>query len=164
MPGGDGWGRAFTQGLRFAIEEKFEWVVHIECDLLFALPVDVCIHRMKANGVRAAAPMAIPHPMIETGLMFMEVAYMEEIEFISKYDWEHPPPYQGAKTAWPELRVEQILGERFMPLPLRGARNDFGQITPANMETLFPHGIRWLTHANTATYRKFLQMNGMLTA
>src|SRR5579872_7105927 len=44
--GRDGWGRAFCFGLETALREKYDYAVHIECDLLFARPVAPIIKRM----------------------------------------------------------------------------------------------------------------------
>ena len=65
--GRDGWGRAFVAGLTAA----YDWVVHIETDLLFARPVASIIKKLERYGVGAACPVALPYAFIETGLMFL---------------------------------------------------------------------------------------------
>lgn len=151
--GQDGWGRAFSQGLRTAIKRGYEWVVHIECDLLFARPVAEVIGKMARNGVRAAAPMAIPYQFIETALSFWNVAYLREIDLIGRYDWEHPP----ANSMLPEQRISDICAGEMFALPLRGFRNDMRR--PASeLPRLFPQGIDWIHHAELDVLRKFVEM------
>lgn len=152
--GGDGWGRAFCYGLRRAIELDYDWVVHIECDLLFARPVAEVIAKMAANGVRAAAPMAMPYQFIETALSFWNVAYLKEVDLIGRYDWRHPP----ANGILPEQRIGQICAGELFALPLRGLRNDMG-MNAQQLQQSFPTGIDWITHAELPVLRKFVEMN-----
>jgi hypothetical protein len=154
--GRDGWGRAFCAGLQHAIDGGYEWAVFAECDLLLARPVTPIIDRMVQCGVKAACPMANPYAMIETALTFMDVAYMQEIDFIRRYDWGTAPG-----TPLCEFRVEELLGDRFMALPLRGMRNDLGGLTPRNIRTMFSNGCDYLTHCSPAVFRAMLDMNGL---
>lgn len=158
--GRDGWGRAFVKGLEWADRFGYDFAVHVEADLLMARPVAPIIDKMARHGVGAAAPIAHPYQYIETALLFLDMRWVRESEFIARYDWANPPP----AGPLPELRVEAILGDKFWPLPLRGARNDLGTITAKNMGQVFPQGISWLTHANTATFRAFLALNGLQEA
>ena len=154
--GRDGWGRAFTAGLQHAIDERYDWVVHIECDLLFARPVSEVIDRMVRNSVRAAAPMAIPYQFVETALMFLSVPYIREIDLIGRYDWEHP----SANGLLPEQRIGAICAEAMFALPLRGFRNDMG-VSAVQLERMFPQGIDWIHHAELPVLRKFMEMQNV---
>jgi hypothetical protein len=158
--GQDGWGRAFCKGLEIATLRNYDYAVHIEADLLFARPVAPIIERMARFGVGAAAPMANPYQFIETALLFLDMRWVREADFIARYDWEHPP--LGGPL--PEQRVESILSDKFFALPLRGARNDLGTITPRNMGQMFPQSIDWLTHATPAVFRAMMGMNGLAEA
>ena len=159
--GRDGWGRAFCMGLKIAAERHYDYVVHAECDLLCARPVGPIIARMAACGVGAAAPMAWPHQqMIETALLFMDMRWVRESDFIARYDWEHSP----TGLPLPEQRVEAILADKFFALPLRGARNDLGQITAGNIKQAFPAGCDWLTHATPGVFRAMMAANGLSEA
>ncbi len=153
--GRDGWGRAFCAGLRYATEAGYDRAVHIETDLLLARPVAPIIAKMEAVGVRIAAPMANPHQFIETALMFMDVQHMFESKFIEAYDWEQVTP-----GIFPENRIWQIMEQTLFGLPMRGLRNDLGQLTPKTMARMFPLGMDWLTHADPATLRAFMGVNG----
>lgn len=151
--GRDGWGRAFSCGIQQAIDEQYDWVVHIECDLLFARPVAEVIDKMCRSGVRAAAPMAIPYQFIETALSFWNVAYLREVDLIVRYDWEHPPP----NGLLPEQRIGDICAGELFALPLRGLRNDM-RMSADMIQRSFPAGIDWITHAELGVLRRFVEM------
>lgn len=153
--GQDGWGRAFTVGLLNAIDMDYDWVVHIECDLLFARPVSEVIEKMIRSGVEAAAPMAMPYQFIETALSFWNVAYLREIDLVDRYDWENPP----ANGLLPEQRIAAICAESLFALPLRGFRNDM-RVTAEQLQRMFPTGIDWITHCDLPVLRKFVEMQG----
>lgn len=151
--GRDGWGRAFSAGVRNAIDFGYTWLANIECDLLFARPVAEVIAKMVRNGVKAAAPMAIPYQFIETGLSFWNVDYLREIDLIGRYDWEHPP----TNGLLPEQRIGEICAGEMFALPLRGFRNDT-RMSAEQLPRLFPTGIDWITHVELPVARKFLEM------
>lgn len=151
----DGWGRAFSAGLQHAIDREYDYVAHIECDLLFARPVAEVIAKMVASGVRAAAPMAMPYQFIETALCFFSVPYLREVDLITRYDWEHPP----ANGLLPEQRIAAICDDALFALPLRGFRNDMG-VSANQLPRVFQTGIDWITHAELPVLRKFTEMQG----
>lgn len=153
--GRDGWGRAFTKGLRLALDGYYDWVVCMDCDMLFARPVSEVINKMVAHGVKCAAPMAIPYQFTETALSFWNVDYLREIDLIGKYDWEHPPA-----DRLPEQRIDAICADAMFALPLRGFRNDM-RVPADQLPRMFPTGIDWITHAELPVLRKFLEMNGL---
>ena len=62
--GKEGWGRAFCRGVDLAVEAGYDYVVHIECDVLFNRPVDETIRKMAANGVKI-----IEAPLIDSMAM-----------------------------------------------------------------------------------------------
>lgn len=58
---------------------------------------------------------------LETGLMFMDVNFLREIDFIAKYDWK----YVSAGT-YPELIIPQIVGAENIKLKyFIGDKNDY---------------------------------------
>lgn len=147
--GRDGWGRAFCSGLRQAA--NYDWVVHIETDVLFARPVAAMIDRMWLRGVRVTAPWAAPYMFPETGLMFMDANWLDDVRLAEKYDWENG-------TTLPELQIEQICGEELFIAPLRGARDDSRAI---DIRTSFAGRPDYLTHATVEKFREFLAVNGL---
>ncbi len=155
--GRDGWGRAFTEGLRFAIGYGYDRVVHVETDLLFARPVAETLAKMQSYRIPVAAPMAAPFSFIETALMFMDVGYIKNIGLIERYDWQRPE-----EKPLPEYRIAQIVEPDLFALTLRGLRNDLHGINAGNLRVAFPDGLDWITHCqDLAVYRAFLRMNGL---
>ena len=146
-------GRAFVAGLQHAMDFDYDYVAHIECDLLFARPVAEVIDKMRRSGVRAAAPMAMPYQFIETALCFFSVPYLREVDLIRKCDWEHPP----TNGLLPEQRIAEICEGELFALPLRGFRNDMG-VGAGQLSRMFPHGIDWITHAELPVLRRFVEM------
>lgn len=154
LNGKDGWGRAFSAGVRYAIEKEYDWLVNIDCDLLFARPVAEVIGKMREFGVRAAAPMAIPYNFTETALSFWSVDYLRETDLIGKYDWEHP-----RYDVIPEQRIDMICADTMFALPLRGFRND-AKATADQLPRIFATGIDWIHHAELPVLKAFIRMNG----
>lgn len=147
--GRDGWGRAFCHGLEVAGEDA-GWIVHMETDLLFALPVQRMLDRMEISGVEVVAPWALPYPFIETALMFFDAHWVRKHNLGARYDWEHG-------RGLPEKRVEEIAGEDLWIAPIRGLRMDV-------REQALPQPLDWVTHATVAQYRQFLRQNGLTEA
>jgi hypothetical protein len=141
--GGDGWGRAFSKGLWWATEGgfDFDYVVHIEGDSLFRLPVTPICEQMKTEGIECAS---IPvdtggkgvNGWVETGLMFFSVPYLQRIDFITKYAWEK-------RKTWPEIFIADLLGKDLRYMDWRGARDDHGQMTHENVQQY-----DWITHCH----------------
>lgn len=155
--GRDGWGRAFTAGVRYAIDRGYEWLANIECDILFAKPIEPIFARMVRSGVKCCAPMASPFQFSETGLSFWSVDYLRRENIMERYDWEHPP----ANGLLPEQRIDAICDEDMWILPARGFRND-QRWSAEQMMAAFPHGIDWVTHCELPVSRRFLEMNNLL--
>lgn len=154
--GRDGWGRAFMTGAEHAIERDYDWMVNIECDLLFARPVAETIGKMARHGVLCAAPMAYPYQFTETALSFWSVPYLLMSGLVERYDWENPP----LNGLLPEQRIDAICAAEMFALPLRGMRND-QRVSPDQLRAMFPHGIDWIHHADLPVLRRFLEMNGL---
>lgn len=154
--GQDGWGRAFTAGVQYAVKHEYDWLANIECDILFAKPVSEIIDKMTRSGVVCAAPMAMPYQFTETGLSFWSVPYLQSNAVIERYDWEYPP----TTGLFPEERIDQICAGEMFALPLRGFRNDT-KWGADHIQALFPRGIDWITHSDLPVLRRFLEMNGL---
>lgn len=150
--GRDGWGRAFCKGLTAGLFGDYDRVAHIETDVLFARPVAEVFAKMEASGVKAAAPMAYPHQFVETGLMFFDGAWLRGSRLAARYAWDVP-----YRRPFPEERVAALCGDALFALPLRGMRNDTGQLTAGNMRAMFPYGMDWLTHAEPSVRRAFVE-------
>jgi hypothetical protein len=151
--GRDGWGRAFCYGLNAAIEGGYDYVVHIEGDSLFRLPVMPIVRQMKKAGTAAASiPVSgLTHPQpewVETGLMFFNVEYLSKANFVAGYDWPNRTP-----VPTPEAVVRKLLGGDLTLMPWRGQRDDKNEITGANVQDF---NLDWLTHCrDPIAYERF---------
>lgn len=157
--GQDGWGRAFCKGLELAIDGGYDQVACIDTDILFALPVAPIFDRMARVGVEVASPMDSMYWFIESGIMFFDVPWLKATNYIGRYDWQNPQ----YGTTNPERRCELAAGDDLFTLPIRGLRNDHGNITPDKLDAgFFPYGFDYLTHmGNFSLAWKFLEMNGL---
>lgn len=153
--GQDGWGRAFSAGVNYAIEKGYDWLANIECDILFSRPVESVIAKMVRADVKCVAPIAMPYSFTETGLSFWSVPYLKDIDLVGRYAWASPLN----NGLLPEQRIDAICEEDMFALPLRGFRND-ARWGADQMQRMFASGIDWITHAEIPVLRRFLEMNG----
>jgi hypothetical protein len=155
--GGDGWGRDLCWGIEYAASRAYDWIVFIESDLMFYKPITPIIEKLCRIGCLAAAPISFKYHWIETGLMFLSVPMLLATRFVEQYSWHtHTPPF-GC-----EAHVQRILDPEFLALPLRGLRNEEGELTLANHKALFPFGVDYLTHcADFSLYPSFAKLNGI---
>lgn len=139
--GRDGWGRAFCFGLQAALDGQYEYVVHIEGDSLFRLPVMPIVQQMKRTlaavvSTEVRGTPRVEHQWVETGLMAFETAYVRGSNFIDKYDWAN-----RSAVPTPENVIWNILGPALKLMAWRTQRSDCGQITVENVEEF-----DWITH------------------
>jgi hypothetical protein len=151
--GEDGWGRAFCHGLYFAIDDGFDYVVHIEGDSLFRLPVMPIVEQMARDGIKVASvPIGYGEAQrstwVETGLMFFDVEYLKNSRFIAGYDW----PNRKARPQ-PEIVIRKMLGNDLVMLPLKAERSDKGEITVDNVAEF-----DWITHCKPEVYDRFVEI------
>ncbi len=143
--GRDGWGRAFSYGLLASISGGYDYVVHIEGDSLFRLSVEPIIEQMRSQDIKV---MSTPvkgtktqeRGWIETGLMFFNVEYLVDSNFVNRYNWTNSDkkyPYT------PEHYINEIVKNDIVIGQWNGIRNDADQITIQNLEK---HEIDWITH------------------
>lgn len=146
--GRDGWGRAFTRGLSWALNQDYDWVVHIECDSLCKLDILATVEELDLSGDSVATiPVSSMPSWPETGLMFFSVEWLRERRFIECYDWEH-----RAKYPEPERVIKALLGDDVTHLQARGMRDDFHELT---VENISERRLDWLTHAALPVMQKF---------
>lgn len=149
--GRDGWGRAFCYGLQRAVDHRYDYVVHIEGDSLFRLPVMPIVEQMARDGIKVASvPIGYGEAQrstwVETGLMFFSVEYLKQSSFIAGYDW----PNRTAKPE-PEIIIRKMLGDDLVMLPLKAERSDKGEITVDNVAEY-----DWITHCRPEVYDAFV--------
>jgi hypothetical protein len=151
--GRDGWGRAFCKGLASAMEHKYDYVAHIEGDSLFRLPVLTIVQEIKARAISvASAPIGYGDHQrstwVETGLMFFDVDYLRESNFIAGYDWPNRQP-----RPQPEVVIRRMLGSALTMMPWNAERSDKNEINTGNVSTY-----DWVTHvSDPAAYDRFVE-------
>lgn len=161
ISGRDGWGRAFCAGVQYAIEEGYDYVAYCDVDIILAKPVGPIIEKMAKYGVEAACPMDMQYNFLENGLMFLDVGYLKDSDFIARYDWKSRTRSADPMDI-PEMVFERLMGDALFTLPIRTYRDDFKRITPNNIEHAFPYGIDAITHmASMEVYHRFLEMKGI---
>ena len=119
--GGDGWGRAFCQGLLCAVANRYDLVVHVEAGLLTRLDIPYHCQTMQERGINAVGAITPNKGWVETGLMFFDAAYVERIRLADRYRWEQ----QGSQLR-PQVKISEILGDELYLRPWRGVRDNVG--------------------------------------
>lgn len=148
--GRDGAGRAFCYGFFYAIENNYDYVVHIEGDSLFRLKVQDVTKKMKSKNILVTG---VPYHhknrynLIETGLMFFSVDYLRNTNFIDRYDW-------STQEHCVEVFITCLVGPDFVKMPWNASRGD---IKPINMENVLTFD--WITHVPLDVYEKFYHGN-----
>ncbi len=159
LGGRDGYGRAFVKSLQIAIDEGYDYVISMDTDILCAAPFSPLCARMAKAGVKISCPLEPNYHFVENGIVFADVKWLKESDFIARYDWETPRPII------PELHFEKVAGEDLFLMPLRGMRNDQNAITWENISYVLPYGFDFITHcADFNLYHKFLKRNGIKVA
>ena len=155
--GRDGWGRAFCRGLQEAINRGYDYVVHIEGDSLFRLPVMTIVRNMEERNQNVLSTpvrgMKRDHKdWLETGLMFFSVDYLKRSNLIDQYDYPN-----RTESPTPEVVLWRLIGDSLTMMPWRALRGDKNQITSDNVTSL---GLDWVTHCHNdvAVYDKFATM------
>lgn len=146
--GRDGWGRAFCYGLQYAIDEGYDWVVHVEGDSVCKLDVRAEVDRLVSEGRSVATiPLSSWPGQIETGLMFFDVEWLRDASIVERYDWTRRDRYPE-----PEKVVKQLCGTALTIQGWRGMRDDFHELTPDNVRD---RRLDWLTHASLQVVEAF---------
>src|SRR6202000_2454499 len=86
--GVDGWGRAFCKGLEIAIGMGFEYVALIDTDFLFMPYVRDVFENMKIAEQKFASCDGPPYQWIEGGLVFANVQWLKDTNYIARYYWQ----------------------------------------------------------------------------
>jgi len=152
--GADGWGRAFCTVLNYAIDRRYDYVVHIEGDSLCSLDVArVCRtmsdHDLCAVGVPARGLQREEKGWIETGLMFMDVDYLEDNRIVQQYRWQDHSYKNYPQT--PEFWLKQLFGSNLrMKNNWRTLRDDCGILTVDSVRNY-----DWITHSTPEIYAAF---------
>lgn len=145
--GKDGFGRAFSAGVDYAIEHEYDYLAYTDADIICTQPVGPIVDKMHRSGVKACCPMDTTYNFLENGLMYLDVAYLRDSNFVERYDWKSRGPTTDPSQI-PEKVFETLLADVLFTLPMRGLRNDFDRLTVNNFDHMWPYGgPDYLTHA-----------------
>jgi hypothetical protein len=151
--GHDGWGRAFCAGLDHAIDEGYDWVVHIEGDSLFRLPVlrliaDMEYYNSKVGGVPVRGTHKREVRWLETGIVFMKTSYLAKHEIAEKYNWRDGAGKKYPNT--PEAVLAAMFADEVQLLNIKNMRDDMNVLTVDNV-----HQYDWISHTDPEIYDAF---------
>jgi hypothetical protein len=138
--GKDGWGRAYTKGVQYAIDNNYDNVFMTECDLLLFHSAKEIFDKMNKFNLNCVSTAGGTYQWPESGLYFYNVNWLKRVDFINKYNWEK------ITKEVPELRLKNICGDELFFLPYIGSRDDLAQVTEYNIKNKFPYGLDWFTH------------------
>lgn len=150
--GRDGWGRAFCYGIEAAIDGGYDYVVHIEGDSLFRLPVEPIIKEMEGEvlSISVKGTKRREHDWVETGLMFFDVDYLIDTNFIERYNWRDGSYKKYPNT--PEAIIRQLVGSSLRIAPWNGMRDDCNVLTIDNLKE---KNLDWITHCKPEVFDLF---------
>ncbi len=154
--GQDGWGRAFCAGLQYAADHGYDYVVHIEGDSLFRLPVSrfchfMCEQDFKAFVCGVNGTKFKEFAWVETGIMFLSVPYVRESNFIERYNWQDGAAKRYPNT--PEAVIHRMLAEdsALNVAPIKTMRDDKNLLTVDNVGDY-----DWISHTTPSIYSTFV--------
>jgi hypothetical protein len=119
--GRDGWGRAFCQGLLCAVAGGYDYVVHVEGDLLTRLDLPKVCRMMQDRRILALAAITPNLGWVETGLVFLQVDFIRQTQFVERYGWATRPA-----RPYPEIVLGELLGDDLFCKLWRGSKDDTG--------------------------------------
>jgi hypothetical protein len=145
--GRDGWGRALSFGLQFAMDFHYDYVVHIEGDSLCRLNFLKIARQMQKENIEVASTSVFidQSNFVESGLMFFSVPYLQTSNFIARYNW-------AARTRHPytEEVLFQIFGSSLKWMPWKTRRCDDRKM-PFD---LVPY-LDWITKCHDFSYYEY---------
>jgi len=146
--GRDGWGRAFCYALQYAIDNDYDNVIHIESDMLVATKE----FKQEMEKFELGYVYMVSSPFcysihtcpIETGLMMFKTKWVQDFNFIKKYDWE-----TTTRLPRPEERIDKICEDFHCSFfDKKGKRlNGSGDI----------EGLLYVTHTGYTTMKRFYE-------
>ena len=134
--GRDGWGRAFCQGLICAMANGYDYVVHVEGDLLTRLDLPGLCREMRDGGIHALGPVTPNKGWLDTGLVLFDVAFLRRSDFVGRYDWARRPA-----QPYPEVVLGELLGDDLQLRLWRGAKAGIALLQ------YFVKDLHWITQS-----------------
>lgn len=149
---GDGPGRGICKAIEIGAASGYEWLHHIEADIL----TDLCSAWWQD---RLTAPIACMKAgegvgWDEWGMFFMNLPHAAAIDWVKKYDWrgERPQFWIG------ERLMTAACGDNLQRIDTMGIPSG-EKLTPERLREGC-RGARWITHTNLETFAEWLRMNG----
>jgi hypothetical protein len=117
--GRDGWGRAFSQGLLCGIAGGYDYVVHVEGDMLTRLDIPRVCRTMAERRIDVLGAVTPNLGWLEIGLMFLRVDFVRQSRLVERYSW-------STRTArpYPEIVLGELLGDDLYLQIWRGSKDD----------------------------------------
>jgi hypothetical protein len=129
------------------LDQGYDYVAHVEGDSILLPPVSEMFQRMHHESINVMSlPVSSMTGWIETGLMLFDVRWLQDSDFVRRYDWESRTKYPE-----PEAVTGGLVGD-WARLPWHGMRDDFNELTADNVGE---RGLDWLTHAPLAVMQRF---------
>lgn len=154
--GEDGWGRALCAGLHYAIEHDYDYVVHIEGDSLFRHPVIKFCEFMEKQDLPTfvcgvCGTKFKEFAWVETGIMFFSVGYIEDSNFIERYNWRDGKSKRYPHT--PEAVIYEMLkhDDTLNIVPINTMRDDQNILSVDNVGEY-----DWISHTTPDIYSTFV--------
>jgi len=157
LNGKDGWSRAFTYGIHCALENNYDYVAHVEGDVLCRLMFDDVIARMTRHNLGAISTITTKWNFMEIGLIYMNCNYLREINFLDRYNWQTDTKDERSKR--PENLIPEVLKPRLLYELWRGGRDENDSENGLFVEEEFKD-LYFLTHAKRHWYyHRFMQIH-----
>ena len=157
LTGKDGWSRAFCRGIQFALEQQYDYVAHIEGDILCRLKFDDVIAKMQQHNLGGLSTIATKWNFMEIGLVFMDCNYLREIDFLRRYDWRSIT--KDKRNHRPENIIAQIMAPRMLYELWLGGRDENDKEHGLFATEDLPY-LQFITHARRRhMYHGFMRMH-----
>ncbi len=157
LNGKDGWSRAFTYGLRCALENDYDYVAHIEADVLCRLKFNDIIAQMDRHNLGGISTIATKWNFMEIGLVYLKCDYLREVKFLENYNWETGTADEFRQR--PEDKVAEALRGRFLYDLWPGGRDENDEEHGLFVTDEIPQ-LYFITHARRHWYyHRFMQIH-----
>ena len=119
--GRDGWGRAFSQGLLCGIAGGYDYVIHVEGDMLTRLDLPKICQTMAERRIDALGAVVPNLGWLEIGLVFLRVDFLRQSRLVERYGWA-----TRTMRPYPEIVLGELLGDDLYLRIWRGSKDDTG--------------------------------------
>lgn len=132
--GVDGWGRAMVQGLQIALDNGFEYAVHVETDCVLKRSALELVKELSRSGKPFGCPMRKRRNEPEPNVMVFDLRSKRAGEFARWYKWQEASRGEG--------KILEFWRDDWHQLQLVGGREEDGELDP--------RGVDFITHTTIA--------------